>query len=114
MDPKFLKWVFLVIIGICQTLNPEPYHCPSAMEMPKLNGQNIVFDASLAHVLEFCSYFGCPWDHYERRHVDRGALLKLLSTLVSVSTNTQENATYTVQLAALRLASHDVELMGGR
>ena len=46
--------------------------------------------------------------------MDRGALLKRLTILVSVSTKTWENATYTVQLAALRLASHDVELVAGR
>jgi hypothetical protein len=46
-----------------------------------------------------------------RYHVDRGALLKLLSTLVTISTKTRENAVYTVQLAALRLASHNVQLM---
>ena len=33
---------------------------------------------------------------------------------MSVSTKTRENATYTVQLAALRLASYDVELMKGK
>ena len=43
--------------------------------------------------------------------MDRDALLKLLTTLIIVSTKTRENATYTVQLAALRLASHDVELI---
>jgi hypothetical protein len=43
--------------------------------------------------------------------VDRGALLKLLSTLIIVSKKTREVAAYTVQLAALRLASHDVQLM---
>jgi hypothetical protein len=43
--------------------------------------------------------------------VDRGALLKLLSTLVTVSTKTREDAAYTVQLAAFRLESHDMQLM---
>jgi hypothetical protein len=43
--------------------------------------------------------------------VDRGALLKLLSTLVTVSKKTRENAACTVQLAALRLSSHNVQLM---
>jgi hypothetical protein len=43
--------------------------------------------------------------------VDRGALLKLLSTLVTISTKTRDDAVYAVQLAALRLASHDVQLM---
>ena len=46
--------------------------------------------------------------------MDRGALLKLLTTLMNVSTKTRENATYTLQLATLRLASHDVELMEGK
>ena len=45
--------------------------------------------------------------------MDRGALLKLFATLTTVSTKTRENATYTVQLATLRLASHDVQLMKG-
>ena len=77
-----------------------------------MNGQNIICDALLAHVLECCCLSGCLWVNYERRHVDRGALLKLLATLMSVSTTTRENATYTVQLASLRLISHDVERMG--
>ena len=46
--------------------------------------------------------------------MDRGALLKLLTILMIVSTKTRENATYTVQLAALRLASHDMELIEGK
>lgn len=83
------------------------------MEMPQLNKNHIVLDALLEYVLEFCCLYGCPWVRYERCHVDRGALLKLLSTLVSVSTKTREDAKYTVQLAALQLASHDMELMNG-
>jgi hypothetical protein len=72
---------------------------------------HIVLDALLEYVLEFCCLSGCLWVRYERYHVNRGALLKLLSTLVIVSTKTREDAAYTVQLAALRLASHDVQLM---
>ena len=73
-----------------------------------------VCDALLAYVLELCCIFGCPWVRYERRHVNWGALLKLLTTLMRVSTKTRENAIYMVQLAALWLASHDVELMEGK
>ena len=79
-----------------------------------MNGQNIVYDALLGHVLEFCCLSGCPWVRYERRHVDRGDLLKVLTTLMRVSKKTRENATDTVQLAVLRLASHDVALVAGR
>lgn len=78
-----------------------------------MNKTHIVLDALLEYVLEFCCLSGCPWVRYERCHVDWGALLKLLSTLASVSTKTQEDVAYTVQLAALRLASHDVQLMKG-
>ena len=46
--------------------------------------------------------------------MDQGALLKLLTILMSVSTKTRGNAIYTVHLATLRLASHGVELMEGR
>lgn len=83
------------------------------MEVTSLNGQNIVSDALLGHVLEFCCISGCPWVRYERRHVDRGDLLKVLTTLMRVSKKTRENATDTVQIAALRLAGHDVALMEG-
>ena len=83
------------------------------MEMPNFNGQTIISEALLAHVLEFCCLAGCPWVNYELRQKDRGALLKLLATLVSVSAYTRESAMYTMQLAALRLASHDVERVGG-
>ena len=92
----------------------EPNPCPAAMDMTKLNGQNIVYVTLLAYVLELYCIFGCPWVRYERRHVDRGALLKLLTTLMSVLTKTRDIATYTVQLAALWLASHDMELMEGK
>ena len=78
-----------------------------------MNKTHIVLDALLQYVLEFCCLPKCPWVRYERErhHVDRGALLKLLSTLVTVSKKTREDAACTVQLAALRLASHDVQLM---
>jgi hypothetical protein len=78
------------------------------MEMPQMDKTHIILDALLEYVLEFCCLSECPWVRYERYHVDRGALLKLLSTLVIVSKKTREDATYTVQLAALWLASHDV------
>jgi hypothetical protein len=81
------------------------------MEMPQMNKTHIVLDALLEYVLEFCCQSECPWVRYECYHVNRGALLKLLSTLVIVSKKTRENAAYMVQLAALQLASHDVQLM---
>jgi hypothetical protein len=81
------------------------------MKMPQMNKSHIILDALLEYVLEFCCLSGCLWVRYERYHVDRGALLKLLSTLVTVSKKTREDAAYTVQLAALRLTSHDVQLM---
>ena len=87
--------------------------CLVAMDMTKFNGQYIVCDALLAYVLEFCCICKCPWVRYERRHVDRGALLKFVATLTIVLTKTRENATYTVQLAVLRLTSHEVQLMKG-
>ena len=87
--------------------------CSVTMDMTKFNGQHIVCDALLAYVLEFCCICECPWVCYERRHVDRDALLKLLATLMIVSTKTRENATYTVQLAMLWLVSDDVHLMKG-
>ena len=114
MEQSFLKCFFLLLIGNCNSENPEPNPCPAALKMTKLNGQNIVCDVLLAYVLEFCCISGCPWVRYERRHVDRDALLKLLTTLMSISTKTWENATYTVHLVALWLASHDVELMEGK
>ena len=98
MEQSFLKWFFLLLIGSCNSGNPEPNHCPAAMEMTKLNGQNIVCDALLAYVLELCCVSRCPWVRYERRDVDRGVLLKLLATLTNVSKKTRENTTYTVQL----------------
>ena len=88
-----------------------PYHV--AMDMTKFNGQHIVCDVLLAYVLKICCICECFWVCYERRHVDRSALLKLLASLTIVSTKTRKNATYTVQLATLRLASHDVQLMKG-
>ena len=87
--------------------------CPVAMDVTKFNEQHVVRDALLAYGPEFCCICECPWVRYERRHVDRGALLKLLATLMTVSTKTREDATYTVQIPALRLVSHDVQLMKG-
>ena len=87
--------------------------CLVAMDMTKNNGQYIVCDALLAYVFEFCCICECLWVRYERRHVDRGALLKLLAILTTDSMKTRENTTHTVQLVVLRLASHDVQLMNG-
>ena len=84
------------------------------MEMTSLNGHNIASDALLGHVLEFCCLSGCPWVRYARRHVDRGEMLKVLTTLMKVSKTTRENATDTVQIAALRLVCHDLQLMAGK
>ena len=81
------------------------------MEMP--HESHVVLDALFEYVLEYCCLYGCPWVRYERCHVDRGELLQLLSKMVSVSTKTHEDAAYSVQLAALWLASHDVQLMKG-
>jgi hypothetical protein len=81
------------------------------MEMPQMNKTHIFFDALLEYVFEILLSIRVSWVRYERYHVDRGALLKLLSILVIVSKKTRENTAYTVQLAALRLASHDMQLM---
>ena len=75
------------------------------------NKIHIIFDAFLEYVLEYCCESECPWVRYERSHVDRGELLKLLSTMLSVSKKTRENAARTVQLVVLRLASQNVHLM---
>ena len=69
------------------------------------NKTHIVFDALLEYVLEYYCESDCPWIRYERSHVDRDELLKLLSTMLTVSKKTRENAARTVQLTALRLAS---------
>ena len=79
------------------------------MEFHNCNGETIVGDALLSYVLDHCCDTGIPWVRFERRGVDRAAMLKLLAALVRTTKTSWHNAARTVQIAALRLAWLDVE-----
>ena len=72
-------------------------------------GHTLINDPLLDFVLENSVLSTSRWIRYERRNVDRNVFLRLLAILACVSKSTRLCAGFTVQLAALRLASHDVE-----
>ena len=81
------------------------------MKNTTINERHSVCDILLAYILEFSCECECPWVRYGRLHVDRGELLKLLAAMTTLSKNIRENVAYTMQHAALRLASHDVQFV---
>jgi len=73
-------------------------------------GEVIVNHALLDFIMEFCCESQLEWVRFDRLHVDRSALLGLLPALAAVSKVTRMCAGLTVQYAALRLATYDLEV----
>ena len=69
-----------------------------------------VFNHAILHfIIEHCCESQLPWGRFERRHVNRGAMLRLLSTLAAISSTTWLTTKATTEFAALRLALLDME-----
>ena len=80
------------------------------MEFTDSGGEILLNHALVDYVLERCCLSDCGWLCFERRHVDRAVLLRLLPILASVSRVTRASVGRSVQLAALRLALFDVQV----
>lgn len=73
------------------------------------SGDVVVNHALLDFVLDFSCESENEWTRFERRRVDRSALVALLPALAAVSKVTWMCTGLSVQYAALRLASFDLE-----
>lgn len=76
------------------------------------NGELVLNHALLEFVLDFSRESQCGWLRFERRHVNRRALICLLPRLACVSRVTRLCAGSAPQYAALRLAALDVKIAG--
>ena len=72
------------------------------------DGELVFNHALLQFFLEFCCESLCPWLRFERRHVNRIAMLRGLANVARASKFSLLNADFSLQFAALRLASADV------
>jgi hypothetical protein len=79
------------------------------MAVTAVGSEAILNHALLDYVLENCALPECAWARFDRHMTDRMSLLRFLPVLAGVSSYTRASAGLTVQLAALRLASFNVD-----
>ena len=75
-------------------------------------GALIFMDVLLSYLADHCSLTDETWVRFDRRNEDRVALLQVLASLACTSEYARGEVSCTAMWAALRLASHDVEIGG--